>query len=139
MIGSSKGGYSSIYYGFCIPNSIVIAGAPQYFLADYLNNDGTKTNLAFLLHEDFSEDNYEKLNLKLKNLIRTSPIRPNKIFLHFSNKEHTYEDHIKYMLEDFKSFNVIVETDIGSYTSHSGVADAYPLYLTKILNTLKGL
>lgn len=36
-------------------------------------------------------------------------------------------------------FDYLPETDIGSYTSHSGVADAYPSYLTKILNTLKDL
>lgn len=37
--GSSKGGTSAIYHGLRVRANAVIAGAPQYFIGDYLNTD----------------------------------------------------------------------------------------------------
>ncbi|MDG4658485.1 hypothetical protein P6P90_16460 [Ectobacillus antri] len=37
-VGSSKGGYASLYFGLDDNGSVIIAGAPQYYLNFYLND-----------------------------------------------------------------------------------------------------
>ena len=133
FVGGSKGGYSAIYYSLRFPDTIVIAGAPQYYLGRYLNKEETMPNLEYLLHGKIDESGIEELDYRLKNLLFTSTIRPQKIYLHFSDKEHTFEEHVRDLLADVESAGIPVETDVLDYKSHADVATFFPPYLTKTL------
>ena len=133
FVGGSKGGYSAINYSLRIPDTIVIAGAPQYYLGRYLNKENTIPNLEYLLHGVIDETGIKELDYRLKELLSTTTIKPKKIYLHFSDNEHTYEEHIRDLLADLYSAGIPVVKDVLKYESHSDVATFFPPYLIKTL------
>ena len=133
FLGSSKGGYSALNFSFLIPNVTAVIGAPQYFLGTYLDKDDTRENLRYLIG-DITEDSKNLLNTRLQKRILSSHIKPIEVYFHYSNVEHTYEDHVKDMLRDLKTARVIVIEDVHNYPKHSGLKDHYPLFLQ---NTIK--
>ena len=133
FVGGSKGGYSAIYYGFKIPGVTVIAGAPQYLLGRYLNKENTLPNLEFLLHGKIDESGIRELDFRLKKVIAASSIVPQKIYLHFSDCEPTYEKHVRELLEDLEMLKIPIVKEVMKYESHSEVATYFPLFLLKVL------
>ena len=66
----------------------------------------------------------------------SSKIQPNCVYIHYSNKEHTYEEHVKPMLEDLHKIGIEVREDVGDYLSHDELSTYYPPFLIKTLNIL---
>ncbi len=135
FLGSSKGGYSALNFSFIIPDVHVVIGAPQYYLGSYLDKENTKVNLTFLIG-NITEEGKKELNDRLKNRIRTSVIQPKVVYFHYSNVEHTYEEHVKDMLYDLKERGIEVVEDVHSYAEHSGLKDYYPPFLVKTIENL---
>ena len=135
FIGSSKGGYSALNFSFLIPGVDVVIGAPQYFLGSYLDKGKTQENLRYIIG-DITEDGKEKLNNRLRNRIKTSTIRPENVYLHYSIAEHTYDDHVKDMLNDLKTAGINVFEDIHTYPNHGGLKDFFPPFITKTISKL---
>ena len=100
--GSSKGGYAALNFGLQRKNSYIVAGAPQFFLASYLKASGNMHAYEHIMglpsdEKDQYIDNY------LKNRILQDEYSDSqRIYLHFSNKEHTYQEHVMYLLEEIK-------------------------------------
>lgn len=136
FIGSSKGGYIALNFSFLFPDITVIIGAPQYFLGDYLGGPTHLPNLRYILGDDITEEKKQALNNRLRNRILSSEIKPKLVYIHYSNQEHTYEEHIKWMLTDLRTAGVELHEDIADYKSHSGVADNFPVYMKSVLNDL---
>lgn len=135
FIGSSKGGYCALNFSFHIPGAELIIGAPQYYLGTYLDTINTRDNLSFIIGE-ITEEGKNKLNNRLKEKIRTSPIRPEKVYIHYSKVEHTYNDHIKDMLTDLKSVGISLYEDVHDYPNHGGLKDYFPPFLKKTISKL---
>lgn len=133
FLGSSKGGYSALNYSFLISNVNVVIGAPQYYLGTYLDKEGTKENLRYLIGE-ISEEGKERLNHRLQKRILSSQIKPETVYFHYSNVEHTYEKHVKDLLRDLKSAGVKIVEDVHTYPNHGGLKDFFPGFLQ---NTIK--
>lgn len=133
-IGSSKGGWASIYYGILLKAQLVVSGAPQYYIGDYLNtNEYHKKILEGIVGEEVCQSKIEMLNNKLPNLIKSSKnIEKIKFCIHYSREEHTYDEHIKYLIKDLKSVNSNVEENVESYLEHKDVGK----YLKKLLVTI---
>lgn len=125
-----------MYYSFLIPDVTAIVGAPQYFLGRYLDKPDTKENLSYLLHSDVTPETKEELDYRFRRLIETSACLPKKVYLHYSNQEHTFEDHVKWLLVDLKRRNVILDEDISDYRIHGDVSKYYPSYLKKVLDSI---
>lgn len=136
FIGSSKGGYSALYYSFLIPNVIAVIGAPQYFLGRYLDKPNTEANLSYLLHMNVNDDTKKELDFRFKRLIETSACLPKKVYLHYSNQEHTFEDHVKWLLADLKRRDISIDEDISNYPVHGDLAKYFPPYLRKVLDCI---
>lgn len=134
FVGSSKGGYSALYYSLFFNNVSVCIAAPQYLLGNYLDCEVMKPSLNAILGKDITPQKLEDLNKKLSNGILHSPIRPRKIYLHFSDREHTYREHIIFLLQDIEKVGIPIETDICHYAEHTELVSFYPNYLK---NTLK--
>ena len=138
--GSSKGGYAALNFGLRIPNSTIISGGPQYHLGIYLIKS---TNTACLEHivGDVTGENDEKvlmLNDRLKNLIyEKAGDRSQSIYLHFSDQEHTYREHIKDLLDDLTKCGFNVQCDIAKYENHSDISYYFPDFLLKTLNAIE--
>lgn len=135
FLGSSKGGYSALNFSFLIPNVSVVIGAPQYYLGTYLDKEETKVNLLYLIGE-ITEEGKNQLNFRLKKRILSSRIKPNVVYYHYSNAEHTYNEHVKDMLRDLKSVNVKIVEDVKAYPDHGGLKDFFPGFLQNTIQMI---
>lgn len=139
FVGSSKGAYAALNFGLqlnidTIGRGIII-GAPQYFLGKYLSAPANRATLMSMLGSDAdNEDVINMLNDRLKSLFESNfNGYKQPIYLHYSQNEHTYIDHIKDMIIDLKNEGYNLHEDVGNYTNHWDVSIYYPKYLLKIL------
>jgi hypothetical protein len=73
----------------------------------------------------------------LENRIRTSQFKDSAmIYLHYSDKEHTYPEHIVHLLAELRDNNVKVVQDVADYTNHSDISFYFPDFLSKTVKTL---
>ena len=129
FIGSSKGGYAAINFGIHYKNSIMIVAAPQYYLGNYLNNDFQMENLRDILGE-VTDSGIEHLNYRLQNKIKDDEVGDTqRLYIHYSLNDHTYDEHIKQMIEDMQSVHITVNHDIQYYSVHGELKYYYPDYL----------
>ncbi len=135
--GSSKGGYAALNFGMKFNDSHMIIGGPQYFLTDYLKQ-GNEYTLEHIIGEATPEKE-QKLNVYLREKIQGNDKKSTqKIYLHYSDKEHTYEEHIKDMLADLKSCGYYVEEDVADYANHSDISYYFPDFLRKQITEIIG-
>ena len=136
MIGSSKGGSAALFYSIKLQADACIIGAPQYYIGDYLTIDRHLPILEGIMGDN-SQKSIDKLNTVLSNCISLSQkIKPD-VYIHYSPMEHTYSEHIVYMIKDLKDhgYNVIEDSDY-EYTEHGNVAKFFPKYLQNVLNVI---
>lgn len=60
-----------------------------------------------------------------------------RVYIHYSDKEHTYEEHIRALLEDLTAAGVEVHTDVKHYPTHEELKYFFPEYLSSVLEQLK--
>lgn len=132
FIGSSKGGYAALYFGLPIKNSIIIAGAPQYNLGNYLNLPGHKEILKYIMGDDRDESiNY--LNLLMSNSIYNSRSNNNSLHIHYSKNEETYKSDIYHLVRYLDKFKFKKKYDIKEYKSHSELTNYFPKFINNTL------
>lgn len=141
FVGTSKGGWASLYYGLDYPNASIIIGAPQYYLGDYLLIRKSSSLLHTIAGIDYSDSNIDTLNHLVKDKLQHNQYSfRGTIYLHYSKREHTYKEHIIHLLNDLKSWHYAVIEDVHDYTEHDDVAFYYPTFLKKtianLINTL---
>ena len=129
FIGSSKGGFAALNFGFKYDNSIIIIGAPQFYLGNYLSDT---PNILTYRSMKLDEKEVNFLNKKIINEILNKK-KNIKVYLHYSNQEHTYKDHVKDLIKELKKNNVFLEEDIANYKEHSDVSLYFPKYLKNVL------
>ena len=134
--GSSKGGYAALNFGMDFKNAYMVVGAPQYYLTSYLNKSENFCTLEHIMGAKTSEKE-NILGYYLQNKIRSNKnSSTQKIFIHYSNMEHTYEEHIIHLLKDMRDENYNVEEDIADYSNHSDVSYYFPDFLRKKINEI---
>lgn len=134
--GSSKGGYSALNFGLEYPGAYVLAGAPQYFLADYLVGSGNVEAYRHIIGDE-DEEKKTALNYRLRNKINDLKVFPKpKIYLHYSDREHTFEEHVRHILEDLQENGYTVISDVADYTNHSDISYYFPDFLVKTINLI---
>lgn len=135
--GSSKGGYAALNFGLQRENSYIITGAPQFFLASYLKASGNMHAYEHIIGTP-SEEKDKYLDGYLRNRILNDKYSDSqRIYLHFSDKEHTYEEHVKYLIKEIRNKDIKCEYDISSYTNHSEISYYFPDYLREIISRIK--
>lgn len=134
--GSSKGGWAAIYFGIRDYGSTIIAGSLQYVLGDYVtSNERIKENLMkFIMGENYTNKDIDFLNSPLSKTIQNHNNNKNDIWLHYSDSEYTYDDHMVYLLEDLKKLNMEYSEDVAHYEKHGDLSLHFPPFL---INTLK--
>ena len=131
FIGSSKGGYGAINCGIEFENAVIIAGAPQYRLGTYLDKPANRPNLADII-VDLTPENIAALDHRLERKIAENPYAATQTcYLHYSNREHTYEKHIRDLLRDLKASGMTVYEDVADYAEHGDVGKYYPHFLSE--------
>ena len=112
----------------------VIIGAPQYKLGQYLQAPANMTTLNFVkgfMHDD--EIVIDELDNHIRNKIRG--LQNTKVYLHYSKQEHTFDEHIIYLLNDLKQITSVDE-NTANYSDHQDVSLYFPKYLKETVNML---
>jgi hypothetical protein len=126
-MGSSKGGYASLYYGLKVKADFITVGVPQYLLGNYLSMNEDHLNILRSIMGDTSKDSVNYLNELLRNeIINYNADTKPKMYVHYSKNEHTYGEHIVYLLNDLKEAKFDVEVDVEDYIEHWDVAKYFP-------------
>lgn len=133
FVGSSKGGYEAINFSLHFPDVNVVVGAPQYYLADYLLSCDSIDSLNDIIGKDHKPELLANLNNRLKQKILLSAISPKRIYLHYSTMEHTYNEHIKDMIEDIKQRGIALCEDVETYPNHGDLINYFPKYLKETI------
>ena len=77
-----------------------------------------------------TDEKLQILNGYLKNRLVNNPYKTSQhIFLHYSNQEHTYEEHIRFLLQDLNGQGYCLEEDVADYPNHSDISYFFPDYL----------
>lgn len=135
--GSSKGGSAALLYGLRCGADAVIVGAPQYYIGDYLSSEQHKELLEGI-YGNASEQSVKKLNEILSQEIDKADSLKTAFYIHCSPLEHTFEDHVKDLLEDLTAKGFEVHRDIDAqYTDHSKVGEYFSPYLQNMLGRIK--
>lgn len=133
-VGSSKGGFASIYFGLQDKGSTIIAGGPQYILGDHLTKGiYPKYTLPYILGENYTRNDIEYLNDIVRNVVHETKGNNCDIYLHYSDSEYTYERHVVPLLEDLKANNIKFYEDVEHYKKHAEIAYYFPSFLVKTL------
>ena len=127
-IGSSKGGYSALYFGIERKNANIIVGAPQYNLGDYLNLPNHQNIMKYIMG-DCSSSSIEKLNSLMKNKLNLNKENNNSIYIHYSTEEETYESDIRPLLYEINELGIRMYKDEKKYSSHSELTLYFPQYI----------
>ena len=134
--GSSKGGYAALNFSLMYKGSYAICGAPQYYLANYLNNSTFYVNLKEIVGK-ITDESIETLNNRLKlKIYETTPTQT--IYMIYSSVEHTYKEHIEDMIHDLKSAGFQLNECQMDFEEHGDIGKYFPSYLIdSIVNILK--
>lgn len=136
MVGSSKGGSASLYYGIKLGADACVIGAPQYFIGEYLNTEKHLPILEGIMGNTTSES-IQKLNRLMSDCISATAAPKPKVYIHYSPKEHTYHEHIFDMIGKLESCGYTVSKDAEyDYTDHGEVAKYFPMYLLSVLKKM---
>lgn len=76
-----------------------------------------------------NDENISFLNNYLRNKLKEASGEKHLVYLHYSDSEHTYNEHVKYLLEDLKLFNYKIKTECKHYTDHWDVSNFFPDFL----------
>lgn len=132
FLGSSKGGTSAVYFGMKYGCDVIVAGAPQYYIGNYLLFPKHLRYLRYIMG-DASKESAERLNVIVPDAIR-NVTGPRRVYLHYSDREHTYAEHIADMIRDLRRQpGVTLFQDRCDYTDHGAVGKYFPAYIRKVL------
>lgn len=138
-VGSSKGGTAALLFGVKLHFDILILGACQYFIGSYMQEHKPECLALLTGNQTPSAQEIADLDCIVRHAVtdRRNDKKP-LIHLHYSDKEHTYSEHIEPMLQDLEACGYTVVEDVGDYTRHTDVSIHFVPYLQRILlNTLQ--
>ena len=135
-VGSSKGGTCALMYGALVGVDYAIVGACQYKIGDYMSEGFHIPSLKKLTgKENYDEKDIQELNELSVNALKNAKKKP-VVYIHYSDREHTYNDSIVGLLKDLRMFNYQVYEDIEHYETHQDVGKYYPTFLKKTLQKI---
>lgn len=137
-VGSSKGGTSALFYGIRLKAEVAIIGAPQYYVGNYLNTEEHIPILEGIMGSGGGigiEKAIDILNKFLPDTVKSSEKDHLTVYVHYSPFEHTYQEHIQFMIRDLKEngYHVIEDSEY-CYEKHSDVAAFFPAFLQKTVS-----
>ncbi|KMT58653.1 Two component regulator three Y domain-containing protein [Listeria fleischmannii 1991] len=135
-VGTSKGGYAALYYGLKLKANAVIAGAPQYFLGDYLTDIPEKNPTYKGMVGEKEAYSVPYLNRLLQDKVLEEPKFPIDFYIHYSCNEHTFREHIADLIQDLKASGYPLTLDEQKYYKHQEVAYYFPPFLKRTLKKI---
>lgn len=86
---------------------------------------------------EVTQNKVRYLNNRLKNkIIEKGKMNKPTVYIQYSDMEHTYEDHIKYLLSDLYNADIDVHEEVLHYPNHGDLYKYFPKYLVETVNRL---
>ena len=127
--GSSKGGYTALNFGLEYPGSYMVVGGPQYYLGQSLLDTGNYEALKHITGR-VCRERVEFLNQYLPGKVLKNAYAPSqRIYLHYSDSEHTYEEHIRDLCRDLTGKGYHYSEDVAHYKEHGEISLYFPEFL----------
>lgn len=133
-LGTSKGGSDAIIFGLLIGATEIYSGANQYYIGKYLNVEGRRDVFKAMMGKNADKVEQDILDSVMPDLIDKYKNSKSRIHLLYSKEEHTYNEHIKYMIDDLKKTNIKFEEIVEHFENHNDVGRYFSQY---IFNQLK--
>lgn len=119
-------------------NSHAIVGAPQYLLGTHLNQEFFYPMLEDIVGER-SEEKIRKLDQHIREKYKNKdPNWKQTIYMQYSDKEYTYDMHIKYLIDDLLNSTIETHFEKLDYSEHTDVHKFFPDYLHRTINNILG-
>lgn len=128
-LGSSKGGSAALFHGISIGADEVICGACQYYVGTYLISQNNIEFLKQMVKNPSDAKEIEILDSLIPQAIHSAYAKP-RITLIYSKLEHTYPEHIQYLLRDLKSNGYNIVEEERDFQNHMEIG----VYFAKYLN-----
>ena len=125
--GSSKGGTAAIYFGLMNNVERIYAGACQFRVGTYLNTVEHMPILEAMIGDSNKDEMVEALDKKVEHVI-TNYNGKGHIFLFYSTKEPTYDNHIIPLIKSLRG-KVVYSEQKAAFLSHSDVGIYFPTYV----------
>ena len=128
--GSSSAVYIGTEFRTGLSRSYMVVGGPQYFLGQSLLDTG---NIEALKRYDRSvrKRSNSSMSIFRKRWQPTVIRHSQRIYLHYSDSEHTYEEHIRYLRRDLAKRDTAAARTGAHYKEHGEIS----LYFSGIFIT----
>ena len=134
-LGSSKGGTAALLFGCMLPMDAIIIGAPQYYIGTYMR-EHKPDSLAIMAGKDAPTAEEIAFYDGIVPRAVQGCNAPPAVHIHYSDREHTYAEHIADMLHDLKAHGFPVHGDVADYEKHTDVYLHFIPYLERTLPQL---
>ena len=135
-MGTSKGGTCAIYFGLEFNVKGVYAGACQYLVGNYLNTDNNRHILKAMLGEGYTQKDFDMLNNMLRDQLKCHKETNTVVNLLYSKHEHTYPEHIVYLIQDLKKNKIPYTEQVELFKEHNEVGNFFKPYIENTLQNI---
>lgn len=97
----------------------VFSSACQYHVGDYLNTENHRKILEGMMGKNYGPKEVEAVNDELPQMIKEKAHSETLINLYYSEKDHTYQDHIVDLKRDLDSAGIKYTITTDDYVKHS--------------------
>lgn len=134
-VGSSKGGTAALLFGCMLPMDAIVIGAPQYYIGSYMQEHKPESFAALTGKAAPTAEEIAFYDGVVPRAV-LSCANPPAVHIHYSDREHTYAEHIADMLRDLKAQGFRISEDVADYEKHTDVYMHYIPYLERTLPVL---
>ncbi|MEC1060420.1 heparinase II/III family protein [Bacillus paralicheniformis] len=138
-VGSSKGGFSALYFGIKYHFGNVIAGGPQSKLGQFLIHQAPHKQVAEYIAGGFTEGDCYYLDQILYNILNQPVDNSPNIKLLVGKKDHHLSDHVMPLYNTLKNKGYKTQLDIKENMDHTGLKRYFPRYLQHHLKLILGI
>lgn len=131
VVGSSKGGAAALYYSLKYQFGKAVIGAPQTYIANYLERRATSDSMKcrfqrFLgVDKKYGMDFWNHLILHQVSLTSQFP----ELYFHVGKDDFHYPEHLSPLLQHLDSKGVGYELDLADYANHNDMGIYFTPYL----------
>lgn len=134
LVGSSKGGFASLYYTYKYGFGTAIVGSPTIFLGSQHRDTSFGNKLIYHLTGLDNITGSKVLNSLIVDAVNMSNHKP-QIYYHVGRGEERYSNHaIPFINKIEKEKKGYIELDLGEYTSHSEVGKYFVQYIDELMS-----
>ncbi|MBA3925422.1 hypothetical protein [Listeria rustica] len=136
--GSSKGGAAALYYSMKYHYGKAIIGAPQVFIANYLQRRATSSSMRERFDRILGDDRQYGMafwNGLILNQVDMNGTFPD-LYFHVGKGDFHYTEHLMPLFKKFDQKDIAYTLDLADYLEHSDTGLYFPDFL---LNNVKDM